>query len=88
MGGMDEISLAAKFINLFILAGVIFGFFYGLLYGVFLLATAVLGTLVKQPDEGASFFDGGGMDQPGPSPAPSRHRPVNPITHPVRIAAR
>lgn len=65
-GVMDEIGLLQQFINLFILAGVIFGFFYVLLYGVFCLAAAVLGTLVKQPDDNASldasFFDRPSVD--------------------------
>ena len=60
---MDEIGLAQKFINLFILMGVMFGFFYGLMYVTYWLAMAVLGRLVKQPDDDdtsldASFFDG------------------------------
>ena len=59
---MDEIGLLQKFINLFLLMGVIFGFFYGLIYCTFWLAVAVLGMLVKQPDDDdASFFDGGGV---------------------------
>ena len=59
---MDEISLLQKFINLFILMDGMFVFFYGLLYVVFWLGIAVLGMLVKQPDDDASFFDGGGVD--------------------------
>ena len=56
---MDEISLAQKFVNLFLLMGGIFAVFYTLIYGAFWLGVAVLGMLVKQPDndDDASFFD-------------------------------
>ena len=47
---MDEISLAQKFVNLFLLMGGIFAVFYTLVYGAFWLGVAVLGMLVKQPD--------------------------------------
>ena len=61
MGEMDEIGLAQKFLNLFLLMGVVFGFFYGLIYCTFWLAVAVLGRLLEQPDDDASldasFFD-------------------------------
>ena len=57
MGEMDEIGLAQKFLNLFLLMGVMYVVFYYLIYGVLLLAVAVLGMLVKQPDDDASFFD-------------------------------
>lgn len=56
---MDEIGLLQKFINLFILMGVVFGFFYGLMYVAYWLAMAVLGRLMKQPDDDASFFSDG-----------------------------
>ena len=63
---MDEIGLLQKFINLFILMGVMFGFFYGLTYVAFWLGVALLGRLVKQPDDDASldasFFDGDGVN--------------------------
>ena len=59
---MDEISLTQKFVNLFLLMGGMFAVFYGLLYGVFWLGVAVLGRLVEQPDDDASFFDGDGAD--------------------------
>ena len=59
---MDEIGLLQKFINLFILMAVVFGFFYALIYCAFWLGVAVLGRLVKQPDEDdASFFDEDGV---------------------------
>ena len=54
---MDEISLAQKFVNLFLLMGSIFTLLYALIYGAFWLGVAVLGMLVKQPDDDASFFD-------------------------------
>ena len=58
---MDEISLLQKFINLFLLMGGMYLVFYYLFYGVLRLAVAVLGRLVKQPDDDASldasFFD-------------------------------
>ena len=41
-------------------AGVMYGFFYGLIYVTYWLAMAVLVRLVKQPDDDeddASFFD-------------------------------
>ena len=47
---MDEISLAQKFVNLFLLMGGMFVLFYALIYGVLLLGVAVLGRLVIQPD--------------------------------------
>ncbi len=47
---MDEISLAQKFVNLFLLMGGIFAVFYALIYGALWLGVAVLGMLVKQPD--------------------------------------
>ena len=59
---MDEISLAQKFMNLFLLMGGIYVVFYYLIYGTLCLGVAVLGRLVHQPDDDASFFDGGGVD--------------------------
>ena len=42
--------------------GVVFGFFYGLMYVAYWLARALLGMLVKEPDDDdASFFDGDGV---------------------------
>jgi len=58
---MDEIGLLQKFINLFLLMGGAYVVFYYLIYGVLRLGVAVLGRLVKQPDDDdASFFDGDG----------------------------
>ncbi len=63
MGEMDEISLAQKFINLFLLMGGMYVVFYYLIYGTLWLGVAVLGRMVKQPDDDdASFFDGDGVD--------------------------
>ncbi len=47
---MDEISLAQKFVNLFLLMGGIVTVLYALIYGAFWLGVAVLGMLVKQSD--------------------------------------
>ena len=85
---MDEIGLAQKFFNLILLMGGMFAFFYALISGTLRLGVVVLGRLVHRPGDDASFFDGTGMDQPGPSPLPSRHRSVNPITNHVRITTR
>ena len=59
---MDEIGLAQKFVNLFLLMGGMFVVFYALIYGVLRLGVAVLGMLVQLPDDDASFFDGEGAD--------------------------
>ena len=59
---MDEISLAQKFLNLFLLMGGMFAVFYALFYGVLRLGVAVWGMLVQRPDDDASFFDGDGVN--------------------------
>ena len=59
---MDEISLAQKFVNLFLLMGGFYVVFYYLIYGVLRLGVAVWGMLVQRPDDDASFFDGDGVN--------------------------
>ena len=53
---MDEISLAQKFVNLFLLMGGMFVLFYAVVYGVLRLGVAVLGLLGHRADNDASFF--------------------------------
>ena len=72
MVAMDEISLLQKFINLFLLMGGMFGVFYYLIYGTLKLGVVLLGRLVEQPDDDASFFDGGDGYYPGLISFPSR----------------
>ena len=50
-----------KLFNTVLLLGGGFMVFYVLIYGVLWLGRAILGGLVKQDDEDASFFDGDGM---------------------------
>ena len=47
-----------KLFNTVLLLGGGFMVFYVLIYGVLWLGRAILGGLVKQDDEDASFFDG------------------------------
>ena len=54
---MDDPTMAHKLLNTVLLLGGGFVVCYVLIYGVLRLAVAILGRLVKQDDEDASFFD-------------------------------